>query len=186
MKVPTVSSRAGARRRRASGTLAGSLVLAAVAVGCAPMPSSPHVIPGGSVYAGRHPSLATLLGAVNALYSNTQPPFVATLPATPRPAGMSAARAAGAAIVACDDGVGTKIVATALVNTSLGQDQEWAVFLDPPGPHFGIFAGLVPPKNPAILNWYAAFVPVRGSMQIFCAFGSSRRLPALPVFDFRK
>ncbi len=158
---------APARRLRSLGLIAGLLVLAAAAAGCASTPS-----------------MSTRLEIVNALYTNTQPRFEATLISNPPPVPISGQQAAQAAILACHEGAGTKTVATALVNTSQGPNPEWAVFLNPPGRHFGVSTELV--KNPVILNWYAAFVPVRGSQPIFCTFGRSARLPALPVFGSQK
>lgn len=130
--------------------------------------------------------MGTRLEIVNALYTNTQPRFIANLISNPPPVPVSAQRAAKAAITACNDGVGTKTVATALVDTSQGPNPEWAVFLNPAGQHFGVYTGMKPPQHPAILNWYAAFVPVRGSQPIFCTFGKSTRLPVLPVFGAQK
>ena len=128
--------------------------------------------------------MSTRLEIVNALYTNTQPRFEATLISNPPPVPISNQQAAQAAILACHEGAGTKTVATALVNTSQGPNPEWAVFLNPPGRHFGVSTELV--KNPVILNWYAAFVPVHGTQPIFCTFGRSTRLPVLPVFGSQK
>ena len=171
-----------ARWLRSLGLIAGLLILAAAAAGCASTNSRREVSPGHLVSTNQTPSMSTRLEIVNALYTNTQPRFEATLISNPPPVPISNQQAAQAAILACHEGAGTKTLATALVNTSQGPNPEWAVFLNPPGKHFGIYAGLYPPKHPAILNWYAAFVPVRGSQPIFCTFGGSARLPALPVF----
>lgn len=177
---------ARARGRRSLGLVVGLLVLAAAAAGCASTNPSRQVSPSRLVATRQSSSMRIRLELVNALYTNTQPRFIATAISNPPPVPVSAERAAEAAIIACNDGVGTKTVATALVDTSQGPNPEWAVFLDPPGKHFGVYAGMKPPKHPAILNWYAAFVPVRGSRPIFCTFGRSARLPALPVFGTQK
>jgi len=73
-----------------------------------------------------------------------------------------------------------------LVDTTGGANPEWAVFMNPPGKHISITFGMEPPKHPLILNWNAAFVPVRGPQPIFCTFGNSKLLPALPVFGAPK
>jgi hypothetical protein len=171
-------------RLRSVGLVAGLLVLAAA--GCGSTNSARHLTSSPSVVTGQSLSMSTRLEVVNALYTNTQPRFIATLLSNPPPVPLSGKRAAKAAILACNDGAGTRTVATALVDTTEGSNPEWAVFLNPPGKHFAISLGLVPPKHPAILNWYAAFVPVRGSQPIFCTFGRSDRLPKLPVFGTQK
>lgn len=174
------------RDLRPLGLAAALVVLAGTAAACAPTNSGRQDSPQGIVGPGRSPSLGTRLQIVNALYTNYQPRFKATLISNPPPVPISAQRAAQAAILACHEGAGTKTIATALVDTTQGPNPEWAVFLNPPGNHFGVSAGMYPPKHPASLNWYAAFVPVRGTQPIFCTFGRSTRLPALPVFGAGK
>ncbi len=176
-----------ARGLKSLGLIAGLLIVAAAA-GCASTNSSRHVPRGHSISTSQSRSMGTRLAAVNAMYSaiHSDPPWKATLIANPPTVPLSAGEAANRAVVACHEGAGTKTVAAALVNTSQGTNPEWAVFLNPPGKHMSISFGMVPPKHPAILNWYAAFVPVRGSQPIFCTFGKSTRLPALPVFGTQK
>ncbi|HUY10209.1 MAG TPA: hypothetical protein VMW80_12340 [Candidatus Dormibacteraeota bacterium] len=162
------------RELRSLGLVAGLLILAVAAAAV--------------ILATRSPSLDARIAVVNALYSaiHSDPPWKATLISDPPVVPISAEEAANRAVVACHEGAGTRTIATALVNTSQGPNPEWAVFLNPPGKHFGVYAGMEPPKHPAILNWYAAFVPVRGSQPIFCTFGRSTRLPALPMFGSQK
>jgi hypothetical protein len=162
------------RELRSLGLVAGLLILALAAAGV--------------VLVTRSPSVSTRLAVVNAMYSgiHSDPPWKATLISNPPMVPISAEEAANGAVVDCHEGAGTNTVATALVNTSQGPNPEWAVFLNPPGKHTSISFGLVPPKHPIILNWYAAFVPVRGSQPIFCTNGRSTRLPALPVFGSQK
>lgn len=176
-----------ARGLTSLGLIAGLLIVVAAA-GCASTKSSRQVPPGHLISASQSPSMGTRLAVVNAMYSaiHSDPPWKATLISNPPTVPLSAGQAANRAVVACHEGAGTKTVATALVNTSQGTNAEWAVFLNPPGKHMSISFGMVPPKHPAILNWYAAFVPVRGSQPIFCTFGKSTRLPALPVFGAQK
>ncbi len=159
------------------GAVAAALLLAMIAAGCGPATGPQHYASSPSV------PMATRLAAVNALYANTQPRFIAQLAGNSRTVhGLTAREAAARAIVSCNEGSGTKVIATSLVDTSQGPNPRWAVFMNPPGNHLGVSTELVPPRHRNVLNWYAAFVPVRGSSPIFCTFGRSSRLPVLPVF----
>ena len=176
MKLPLA---VGALGQRHLGVAAGLLVLVTVA-GCAATNSVSNRAPS----ANRNPSMTVRISAVNALYANLPDAFAATLIANPPLVSTSAKRASREAIVACNEGAGTKSVDTVLVDTSQGPNPQWVVFLNPPGSHIGLSTG--PDKNHIVLNWYAAFVPLHGSKSVFCTFGRSTRLPALPVFSSQK
>lgn len=165
----------GALRQRNFRVAAGLLLLVTVA-GCAATNSVSNRAPS----ADHHPSMTVRISAVNALYANLPDAFTVTLIANRPLVSTTAQRASREAIVACNEGAGTKAVATALVDTSQGPNPQWVVFLNPPGRHIGLSTG--PDKNHIVLNWYAAFVPLHGSKSVFCTFGRSRRLPPLPVF----
>lgn len=172
MKLPLAI---GALGQRILGVAAGLLVLVTMA-GCAATNSVSNRAPS----ADHHPSMTVRISAVNALYANLPDAFTVTLIANRPLVSTTAQRASREAIVACNEGAGTKAVATALVDTSQGPNPQWVVFLNPPGRHIGLSTG--PDKNHIVLNWYAAFVPLHGSKSVFCTFGRSRRLPPLPVF----
>lgn len=164
-----------------SGVVAGIVLLAMTAAACGPATGPQHYASSPSV------PMATRLAVVNALYANTQPRFIAQLAGNSRTvAEITAKEAAARAIVSCNEGSGTKVIATAMVDTSQGPNPQWAVFMNPPGTHFSISTGLVPPKHPPILNWYAGFVPTHGSSPIFCTFGRSSQLPTLPAFGSKQ
>ena len=176
MKLPRAI---GARGRRHLGVAAGILALV-TAAGCA----ATNSVPSRSPSANHNPSIMVRISAVNALYANLPDAFTATLIANPPSVSTSGKRAATEAIMACNWGAGTKAVATALVDTNQGPNPQWVVFLNPPGRHTELSTG--PGKHHIVLNWYAAFVPLRGSKSVFCTFGRSRRLRPLPVFGSRE
>ncbi len=83
----------------------------------------------------------------------------------------------------CNEGRGTRVLGAAVVTgpVAAGSRLYWAVFVDPPGPHIAPYSE-GPPKNPVILNWIGAFVPVKDPGHPFCDYGHAANLPPLPVF----
>jgi len=96
---------------------------------------------------------------------------------------MTKATAGHIVIDKCNEGRGTRVLGAELVTgpVTAGSRLYWAVFVDPPGPHIAPYSQ-GPPKDPVILNWIGAFVPVRDPGQLFCDFGHAANLPPLPVF----
>jgi hypothetical protein len=165
------------------------VALAALICGCAA---------GSRVRPPYPPLTRELVAAVNNQYGHGvsyTPPLSfsissASISSGERPA---AQKAVEAVVRDCNEGTRTSIVGVGLVNSTFSHHPIFAVFVNPPGPHIAPTSGglgVVAPgpgvtatstTQPALplLNWYAGFV--RSNIRVFCTFGHSPHLPALPV-----
>jgi hypothetical protein len=130
-------------------------------------------------------SLRVLVADVNAMYqTNETGSGIDFRPLAPKPVRLSEAAAAQMVIADCNEGQGTRVIAsglvTGVVNAGSPSSVAWAIFMDPPGKHIAPSAEPVP--KPVILNWYAAFMSVQYPQeQVFCTFGRAANLPPLPL-----
>jgi hypothetical protein len=128
-------------------------------------------------------SVKVLVNDVNAYYQTVETGSgVDFRLLTPRPVRLSEASAARRVIAACNEGQGTRVIAsglvTGVVNAGSPSSMAWAIFVDPPGKHISPSTVLV--RNPEVLNWYAGFVSVQDPQEpIFCTFGHAANLPPL-------
>ena len=136
------------------------------------------VPPSGPVY-----SVKVLVNDVNAYYQTVETGSGIDLRlVAPRPVPLSEASAARRVIKACNEGQGTRTVAsglvTGVVNAGSPRAGPWAIFVDPPGRHVAPSTVLV--RNPEVLNCYAGFVSVQDPQEpIFSTFGRAANLPPL-------
>jgi hypothetical protein len=132
---------------------------------------------------GPNYSVRVLVADVNAFYQSVETGSGLDLRLqVPRPVPLSATSAARRVIAACNEGQGTRVIAsglvTGVVNAGSPSSMAWAIFMDPPGKHISPSTVLV--RNPEVLNWYAGFVSVRDALEpIFCTFGRAANLPPL-------
>jgi len=127
-------------------------------------------------------SLKTLVADVNALYNSDSPLPSSDYRLTPsRPVPVSEASAERRVITFCNEGRGAKVIAAGFVTTDSSGSMAWAIFVDPPGNHFGVSGGN--PNPPERLNWYAGFVSAEYPQEnVFCTFGRAANLPPLAIF----
>lgn len=149
-----------------------------IAAGCTsatPAAQPSATAPGYSV------PLSRIIADANAAVNHTKPPFRLVPAGTKAP--LPEATAERDTVGECNEGRGTKVLGAALVTgpAEAGSRLYWAVFVDPPGPHIAPYME-GPPKNPVILNWIGAFVPVRDQHEPFCDYGHAANLPPLPIF----
>jgi hypothetical protein len=132
----------------------------------------------GPVYSAK-----VLVNDVNAFYQTVETGSGIDLRlVAQRPVPLAEASAARRVIAACNEGQGTRVIAsglvTGIVDAGSPSAVAWAIFVDPPGQH--IAPSAVPVRNPEILNWYAGFVSVQDPQEpIFCTFGRAANLPPL-------
>lgn len=134
---------------------------------------------------GPNYSVRVLVTDVNAFYRTVETGSGIDLSlVASRSVPLSEASAARRVLAACNEGQGTRVIAsglvTGVVNAGSPSGVAWAIFVDPPGKHISPSTVLV--RNPEFLNWYAGFVSVQDPLEpIFCTFGHAANLPPLAI-----